>query len=344
MHRAMYTATDENAPAAYHMFWVRAGTAYDGIASAAYRMASVFLQASKVLFALLACAGGAFVLYRASPPGAFRHGGSGQRPLACRYEWFDEDGWKPYELGINQDLTSAAVDGKREVVVTTTQGATYLVQLQEPLSQTNKRTGFTRRVRRVDLAQNAEHRPPGGTVRVGSDSAERWELRFTDKVGFESRHFNQAAMQFAALTNNRFTVTQVDYYHCVSVEKKFQHKKHLLAGNTACWVFHETSDANICDIMVGGFKVGGDGVRRQNGSAHGRGVYTSTALSSRGIYNQGTNKVILAQGLKGHHGQGNKGGDSRFDSWQAGNPDWCIFRDPDQILPMYVIHYSDIDN
>ena len=45
--------------------------------------------------------------------------------------------------------------------------------------------------------------------------------------------------------------------------------------------------------------------------------------------------------LKGDHGHGSKMA-ATHDSWDCGDTggDWTVFKDDEQVLPMYVVHHS----
>jgi hypothetical protein len=74
-------------------------------------------------------------------------------------------------------------------------------------------------------------------------------------------------------------------------------------------------------------------VPQVHGASYGQGVYTSTAAGSAVC---GAGCVILSKALKGTHGQR---GDAGANSWSGGNS--CIvFKDSDQLLPLFVVHYS----
>ena len=48
-----------------------------------------------------------------------------------------------------------------------------------------------------------------------------------------------------------------------------------------------------------------------------------------------------AMALKGDHGHGSKMA-ATHDSWDCGGTggDWIVFKDDEQVLPMYVVHHS----
>ena len=163
-------------------------------------------------------------------------------------------------------------------------------------------------------------------------------------MSFESHHYNQAFAQFSAL-GGQGKPTMVEYWENEPLGKRFVAAEARLAQQPGAvtsktWVFHGTKEEVVPQIMEGGFKIGGvDGHAVANASAYGKGVYTATGPNAPQGYVKGGKKVILAKGLKGRF-QDVKHGDANADSWRGGGEDWCIFRNADQLLPVYVVHYS----
>eukprot|EP00965_Chrysotila_dentata_P193705 6175926-Pleurochrysis_carterae.AAC.1 len=91
-------------------------------------------------------------------------------------------------------------------------------------------------------------------------------------------------------------------------------------------------------IMLNGFKVGGVDLPIQNGARFGHGVYTATGPDTPWKYAQDSQCVILARGLKGRSG---KTDSPYFNSWSPQH-DWLVFAAPAQLLPVYVIHLTEL--
>lgn len=94
------------------------------------------------------------------------------------------------------------------------------------------------------------------------------------------------------------------------------------------WVFHGTAVKNIDSILDNGFRIGGIDTHVVNGSAYGKGIYTSTRTNTPLQYGK-QKAVILAKGVVGCEGS---------DSWQGGGTDVLIFKSAQQVLPTYVIY------
>ena len=130
--------------------------------------------------------------------------------------------------------------------------------------------------------------------------------------------------------------------------------------------------------MEEGFRVGGKSYPKAqhwkggqfpvaNGAAHGQGVYSATSAKTPMQYSrsQGSGGQIIlvrpqlsplypctqpldgrhtsscqAMALKGDHGHGSKMA-STHDSWDCGgSQDWIVFKDDEQVLPMYVVYHD----
>ncbi|KAG5174979.1 hypothetical protein JKP88DRAFT_229574 [Tribonema minus] len=90
--------------------------------------------------------------------------------------------------------------------------------------------------------------------------------------------------------------------------------------------------------MCGGFKIGGTGrMAIKNGAAFGHGLYTAIGPKTPAMYSasSGCCAVILARALKGTVGKEVCAGDS----WTVGKH-WWVFRNSNQLLPQYVVHYK----
>ena len=169
--------------------------------------------------------------------------------------------------------------------------------------------------------------------------------------------FESAAFHFCRLLNKKpcvvVNVELIEYRAgeislVNNVQSRFQEKERQIShahglGTEATrkiWVFHGTSSLKAIDsICRDGFQVGGRNVPIRNGAAYGCGVYTSTSPQDPIDYAAGQGRVILAQGIRGQLGHNAQ---SQNDSWTPVNqPSWLIFRDGDQLLPRYIVHYDE---
>lgn len=165
---------------------------------------------------------------------------------------------------------------------------------------------------------------------------------------WESLHFNKAATQFLSMMGGRERFRVLEVRICMNkvLEEKFEMKRKALSERgrptDEIWVFHGTPRVEVVDkIISGGFKVGGThDVAIRNGAVYGAGVYTDTGPNTPASYAQTSNRVILALALPGVKGVRRREG---VDMWSpAERPDWAIFRDPDALLPQYVVKYEAI--
>ena len=152
--------------------------------------------------------------------------------------------------------------------------------------------------------------------------------------------YNMAFAQFSRLVEGcQPKVQKIDVYENPAMQARFDAEQARMAGEgivaDVTWVFHGTSTcSNIESIMVEGFKVGGEDVPVAHGSVYGRGVYSATSPNTPMMYAAGVQQVILALALK------EKPGQSRGISWEP-RKDWIVFRSGSQLLPRYVVHFSD---
>ena len=155
----------------------------------------------------------------------------------------------------------------------------------------------------------------------------------------ELAEYNMAFAQFSRLVEGfRPKIDKIDVYENPVLEANFKAEEAKMAregiSTEATWVFHGTSsNSNIDSIMLDGFKVGGEGVPVANGTAYGRGVYSATSPNTPMGYAMGVRQVILALALKGRDGG---------ISWEP-QRDWIVFRSGNQLLPRYVVHFSDCE-
>ena len=97
-------------------------------------------------------------------------------------------------------------------------------------------------------------------------------------------------------------------------------------------VFHGTRKKNIKKIITDGFKVGGvDGHESVNGSAYGKGIYTSTVAETPVSY--ADNPCVVALKCL----PGNK---EQHCTVPRGKPTWLILHSSSQTLPCYVIYFK----
>jgi hypothetical protein len=155
----------------------------------------------------------------------------------------------------------------------------------------------------------------------------------------ELQEWNFATQQFQRLMHGNInTVRRVEVWSSPKVQIRFdQYKARQRQPGNVHWVFHGTNSHNLRSIMTTGFCVGGQGVPVKNGTAYGTGVYTATGPATPFAYSSG-DSLILARGYCGAQEQ--LGG-----SWGAGDHrrvenDWIIFRTPDQLVPVYVLHFG----
>ena len=106
------------------------------------------------------------------------------------------------------------------------------------------------------------------------------------------------------------------------------------------WVFHGTIDEVVEKIMLEGLKVGGtQGIPIRHSQVYGPGIYTS--LRSDGALHKETKKVIMCKALKGLTAvrPQNQKLQAPYNCFADGSS-MLVFREPRQLLPMYVIHFT----
>lgn len=131
-------------------------------------------------------------------------------------------------------------------------------------------------------------------------------------------------------------VTGVDMYINTKLQHAYNMEKQRLQNSEEQFVFHGTHPDSILPIMREGFKIGGQDIAIAHGVAYGQGIYTATGPDAPVGFAK-CRSVILAKGLKGHHGESRRAG---VDSWTP-RADWLVFAKSDQVLPTYVVHYED---
>lgn len=98
-------------------------------------------------------------------------------------------------------------------------------------------------------------------------------------------------------------------------------------------VFHGTTLASASNIMRNGFKIGGVGGHPvRNGTNFGTGIYTDDNGHASCTYTDQHFCLVACQGLMGKLGKHTINPESR--------PNWFIFKNPDQLLPCYVIYFE----
>jgi hypothetical protein len=199
--------------------------------------------------------------------------------------------------------------------------------------------------------QAAAPPPPvrqGRRVHSGSGLVVCHECRFSNEVTFESHHFNIAASQFCILVGGGYRVTRVEHYVNEDTRQRFDTKAAAFRAQgkpeERTWVFHGTQAAKAPTIMAEGFAIGGStsAVPVANGAVFGAGVYTAIGPRTPMMYSARENAscVILAQGLRGVF-HATEQGDATADSWRGKvDSDWCVFRAAEQLLPVYIVHYT----
>lgn len=215
--------------------------------------------------------------------------------------------------------------------------------------QVNDRTGYQRKLKRSPLQAPTGATAAGSSGSIlpsrapNSDSGhvKRWKLPdYAERVQHpsdpEALHYNQAVAHFAIMTNNKLGVpTTVEFVHNTTLQAQFDQCRQQMGSRAKeVWVFHGTASANVDSILSNGFRVGGVDVPVANGTAYGRGVYTSTAADTAHQYGAGR-QVLLARALTAREGTRD---DGICDMWRP-RPVWAVFREGRQLLPVYVLRF-----
>jgi len=167
----------------------------------------------------------------------------------------------------------------------------------------------------------------------------------------EQTEFNFAAMQLLRLTGKDKTIKYIEVYHSPGCDAKWNIKRQELATQLnvkpkdlkTVWVFHGTNVDAMKSICETGFRVARGG-QITNGAVHGFGIYTATGPDTPMGYshNQGASATILSKALIGTQGaspRSNQESPSHIHSWVP-RGDWRVFKDGEQLLPTYIIHYN----
>ena len=158
----------------------------------------------------------------------------------------------------------------------------------------------------------------------------------------ESDVFYTALGHYVRLSGSTASrVQQVELYKSEKTTAAFEEMKNALKARGSpvkeMYVYHGTREANIEEIMINGFQVGGEGVPVRHGSTYGRGVYAATGPRTPERFAKDSNKIILARALPGVGGTSET---DDCDSWRRPGLDYVIFRHGVQLLPVYVIHLN----
>ena len=295
--------------------------------------------------------------------------------LSQHAEWCfrGESGFEKYCDTDATALETAYLTGQTNVILMT---GRHRVDISD-MKQKNMTTGFVRDVRRQSISVNPHLVPlvQGVNFNVGVSinntlaDGPAWGSKvpvftlkrsgkFATKYSIigdpgtkhtkEVQEFNIAyghffrLMGFRRNQSQQIAIAQVDVYVNPLLAGQFQQELAGLSGRgRPCeedWVFHGTgSTENVAKIMLEGFKVGGsDGVPVVNGTAYGNGVYTAKGPDTPMTYGKATGQIILARALRGRRGDCVS---DDADSWEP-SKDWVVFRRGQQLLPVYVVHYS----
>jgi hypothetical protein len=145
----------------------------------------------------------------------------------------------------------------------------------------------------------------------------------------------------------------IDYIENKNAARRFKKCKARLKeegkSTKQIWVFHGTTQLASAEAIVqGSFKVGGDGdaTGLLDTPVWGVGVYSDTNPAIPSIFGK---YVLLCKALPGKHATVLNSARNKvdpcpgFDSWEPPaleDPTWRIFRTPEQLLPMYIIHFE----
>eukprot|EP01006_Ploeotia_vitrea_P063107 TRINITY_DN84952_c0_g1_i1.p1 TRINITY_DN84952_c0_g1~~TRINITY_DN84952_c0_g1_i1.p1 ORF type:complete len:502 (-),score=42.17 TRINITY_DN84952_c0_g1_i1:38-1543(-) len=110
--------------------------------------------------------------------------------------------------------------------------------------------------------------------------------------------------------------------------------KHWLTGGVGVpvMVFHGSSERNIPGIIQHGLVIPGSrpGVRVENGSAHGLGIYTSRTPATPTGYCNGGNYMFCCAVLVG----------GKFCTTTVTPGEWIVMMNPEQVLPCFLIQWG----
>ena len=190
-------------------------------------------------------------------------------------------------------------------------------------------------------------------------SFSRDELRGKGPTAAEYQKVKDQVLKFIQPCHNWFpTIIKIERVTNLELEKKFEGAKSRAFGDYIDTKFHGTSDNGLKDIIRKGFRMP-EAIPRppKKRGMYGQGIYfaTDSSKSARGIYTQGSQKLLLCQVILGNSMTVEKADNTlnkkklrskSCDSVYAPrgtaviNDEFVIF-DPDQALPQYIIHFSD---
>ena len=179
---------------------------------------------------------------------------------------------------------------------------------------------------------------------TGNDSAEYQMV--TDHV-----------LKFIQPMHNWFPeVDKIEKVTNLVLQKKFEEAKTKAFGDFIATKFHGTSDEGVKGITKNGFRMPNENLPYPKRSMFGQGIYfaTDSSKSAREIYTKGSNKLLLCDVLLGKSKEVRSADkwwnkkrlrSERCDSLYAPrgsavkNDEFIIFN-PDQALPLYIIHFT----
>ena len=153
-------------------------------------------------------------------------------------------------------------------------------------------------------------------------------------------------------------VTRIEKVTNLVLEKKFEEAKSVAFGDHIDAKFHGTDDNGVRGITKDGFRMPDPNPPPAKRGMYGQGIYfaTDSSKSAQRIYTKGSQKLLLCQVILGKsktvkqadytlnkHKLRSHGYDSVYAprGTAVKNDEFVIF-DPDQALPQYIIHFSDL--
>ncbi|XP_028413718.1 NFX1-type zinc finger-containing protein 1-like [Dendronephthya gigantea] len=176
----------------------------------------------------------------------------------------------------------------------------------------------------------------------------------------EYQMVNDLVVKFTQKMHNWFPkITKIEKVTNLVLEKKFEEAKSKAFGDYIAQKFHGTDDNGVRGITQNGFRMPDPNPPANKRGMYGQGIYfaTDSSKSAQNIYTKGSQKLLLClvilgksktvqqsdynlnkQKLRSH------GYDSVFAprGTAVKNDEFVIF-DPDQALPQYIIHFSDLN-
>ena len=153
-------------------------------------------------------------------------------------------------------------------------------------------------------------------------------------------------------------VTKIEKVTNLLLEKKFEEAKSKAFGDHIDLKFHGTDDNGVRGITKDGFRMPDQNPPPNKRGMYGQGIYfaTDSSKSAQTIYTKGSQKLLLCQVVLGKsktvnhpdytlnkHKLRSHGYDSVYAprGTAVKNDEFVVF-DPDQALPQYIIHFSDL--